>query len=507
MNSWSCPIRDLARGRGTAAAETQRPRPRPAWYCVFAVLLLAGCNSKAAPENASSAASAPLAPLRLAVIGDPALAKVLEREWQARSDVPLLVRILTSEELASWDKPRFGADVIVLPSRQLGDAAAHDLLTPLTTEVLEEPAFQWRDILAAKRKAEVQWGEQTCAVPLGGSPWLLFYRRDVFEKLGLKPPRTWGEYRGLAEQLSDRQALLTAGCEGIGGGWTGTCEPLAGVDAADLLLARAASYAKHRSQYSALFDYRTLQPLIGGPPFVRALEELISMKRWTPEKTRELTASDCFQRIQAGDCAMAVGILDGSPPATAAEAPPASSVALSVAPLPGSREVYNFRSQAWEERSSDEEWEVPVVGQTGMLGALTRECRQPAVATQFLQWMAGPEMGATLSAASHEGGPFRANHLAQVGPWVGTADSTFQTAYGQAIDNTWNRSNTFVTLRIPRHAQYLSRLATTVGGVWSGEHPAGAALEKLATEWNQLTDSLDREKQRQAYSQSIGLPP
>ena len=44
-----------------------------------------------------------------------------------------------------------------------------------------------------------------------------------------------------------------------------------------VLLARAACYAAHRDNYSTLFNIATMQPLIDGPPFVQALEELVAV--------------------------------------------------------------------------------------------------------------------------------------------------------------------------------------------------------------------------------------
>lgn len=175
--------------------------------------------------------------------------------------------------------------------------------------------------------------------------------------------------------------------------------------------------------------------------------------------------------------------------------------------MPGSREVYNFRAQAWEDRGPDEEWEVPVAGAAGTLGGITKECRQPSVASQFLQWMSGPEMSLTLSPASRNGGPFRGSHLLRVAPWTGDEETAFQTAFAQGVEATWNRSQALVLLRIPQHRQYLARLAAAVLATRAGDKSASAALTEVAEQWNQLTDTLDREKQRQAYARSVGLTP
>ena len=70
--------------------------------------------------------------------------------------------------------------------------------------------------------------------------------------------------------------------KGQGGDKYGTVEPLARGWAGLVLLARAAAYAKERDNYTTLFDEKTLEPAIAGPPFVRALEELVAAAKLGP---------------------------------------------------------------------------------------------------------------------------------------------------------------------------------------------------------------------------------
>ena len=97
------------------------------------------------------------------------------------------------------------------------------------------------------------------------------------EKLHRKPPRLWTEYEELAK--------LLAGQKPAGSGpWCGTIEPLGPGWAGLVLLARAAPYAKHHDQYSALFNVETMEPLVAGPPFVHALEKLVAAAKLGPAK-------------------------------------------------------------------------------------------------------------------------------------------------------------------------------------------------------------------------------
>jgi multiple sugar transport system substrate-binding protein len=48
---------------------------------------------------------------------------------------------------------------------------------------------------------------QTYGIPLRGHPQLLLYRKDVFEKLGLKPPTTWAELEATAKVIQEKGGL------------------------------------------------------------------------------------------------------------------------------------------------------------------------------------------------------------------------------------------------------------------------------------------------------------
>ncbi len=48
---------------------------------------------------------------------------------------------------------------------------------------------------------------ETMGVPLRGHAFMLFYRKDVFDKLGLKPPTTWAEMEAAAKTIQEKTNL------------------------------------------------------------------------------------------------------------------------------------------------------------------------------------------------------------------------------------------------------------------------------------------------------------
>lgn len=477
------------------------------------MILLPGCGTKQQPEAKSFTKVTPIT-LRLLVIDDPALAKMIKREWEARSEGELDLQEMRADDLRKIQDRRINADAILYPSTMLGDLASHQWLTPFPKDKLDDPSYQFRDIFAATRKQEIIWEEETYAVPLGSAPLLLFYREDIFQDLSLKPPQTWTEYQEVSQKLATRADVQKFLAEGDSE-WCGSIEPLFDVWAAQTLLARAASYSKHRSQFSTLFDYRTMEPLIAGPPFVRALQELVEVAKAAPKTFAECRPADSVRRLRLGQCAMAIGGLaeemETSNPNNSS--PAGTPPAIGVSPLPGSNDVYNFRSKDWSQRSEEENLHVPLVGTGGRLGSVTQESRQPAEAIRLLMWLSGPEMSPQISAASTVAAPFRQSHVPQVDRWTTTwkaggwlSQDTIK-QYGDAIQESLNETNCLVTLRIPGREQYLQALADSVRQTIDGKHSPDAALADVARKWQEITESLGVEKQRLAYAQSIGLKP
>jgi len=60
--------------------------------------------------------------------------------------------------------------------------------------------------------SQTTFGEDAVyAVPQDTGPMAMYYRRDLFERAGIEPPRTWEEYRAAAEQVKreDPDAFIT----------------------------------------------------------------------------------------------------------------------------------------------------------------------------------------------------------------------------------------------------------------------------------------------------------
>src|SRR5262249_31303270 len=147
-------------------------------------------------------------------------------------------------------------------------------------------------------------------------------------------------------------------------------EPLGDHWAGRVLLARAAPYARHRDHYSTLFNIDTMEPLVAGPAFVRALQELAADAKLAPENVLDLDPAAVRREFFAGHAAVA---LSWPSHTDSADSKLDDGARIGFVELPGSSKSYNVASHAWENRTPNESDEVPLLGLAGRLGSIAKD--------------------------------------------------------------------------------------------------------------------------------------
>jgi ABC-type glycerol-3-phosphate transport system substrate-binding protein len=463
------------------------------WHGVKAIfaaaVLVSGCSHDAPLPAAKQPSAAPAA-VRLLVVEDPALVNAVQGmagDWKAESGSSLKVSTISADATSSADK--LEADAIIYPPELLGTLAERRLIRPLNRAWLTNDPLEAADLLAPLDAPELTWDGQPFAVPLGEPILLLFYRPDVLERLGKPVPQTWEEYQTLATELSRRPNLRA------------TAEPLADGWAARMLLARAAAYARHRDYLCVLFNRDTLEPLIAGPPFVRALDELVKTAKLSPAGGAELTPPQCVDLVLSGQAAMAIGFLDRH----GKEAP---GVSLAVAELPGSDIAYHLGHAAWEPRRSGEPIQVTLRGIGGRIGSIVRGSDHAETAFTLLAWLASKRGSQQLMSADVGFAPFRISQFA-ISP-QGIGDTSNQAAAKQSADRlsaALRRHEALWLPRIPGAIEYMAALDQAVRAAVGGEKTSQQALDEAAKQWKEITTRHGAEQQLEAYRRSLKSSP
>jgi ABC-type glycerol-3-phosphate transport system substrate-binding protein len=544
--------------------------PRSALLCLL--FLLAGCP-KADSDSKDKPAQQPLkgVTIRLAVVDDPALAAAVARvkgEWNAQTGSEIEVIETTEKDLLRAE--RLPADGVLCPSHLLGVLAERKLLAPVPRNVLH--SAEWAGVFSLLKLREAVWGDQPMAIPFGSPVFCCYYRADLLEKLGRRPPKTWEEYQSLAKLLAqnsprplqagrgNNESPLSLG-EGQGNkqsprplgegqgdkqsprplgegqgvrAWCGTIEPLAPGWAGQVLLARAAAYAKHRDNFSTLFDIETMEPLVSGPPFVQALEDLVAAAKFGPADPLHYDPAAVRAAFWRGECGMALtwptaaerrgerrgergekglaaeglGASAASKAANDTTIPgkPDPSIRVAFVELPGSRRVFNLGNHHWEQRADDEDTRVPLLSISGRLGVVDKKSDRADATFQLLLWLSGSDMSSQVSAASAATTLFRQSNLNFPSVWVEKpVPATAAVQYADATAAALGREQWLAALRMPGRAEYLAALDHAVASAVRGEKSPLEALLEADAKWQKITARLGLEGQKAAYRHSLGL--
>ena len=438
--------------------------------------------------------------IRLLVAEDPALAAAvsqLRAEWSGQSGWDLLVEEISASELTADQVPQ--GDAAIFPSALLGSLAERDLIVPIADELNQGGDASWSDIFDLIRSREATWAGNVVAVPFGSPVLTCYYRADLLDRLDRNPPTNWEEYGQLAALLQDRKKLGGAVHEGDRP-WHGTLEPLAPGWAGITLLARTAAYASHRGNYSKLFNVDTMEPLIDGPPFVRALKELAAA---VTAESLDSDPASVRRAVWEGHCGMAL-----SWPSAASDitAKPSGEFRIGLAELPGSADVYNVSDSAWETRRDGENFRVPLLAAAGRLGAVLRGSPQPDASRELLAWLSDRQWSQQISPASPSTTLFRRSHLGNARIWMEElAPAAVAEEYATLTEQTFSGSHSLDAIRIPGRADYLSVLDEAVRAVVRGDRSVEQALGEAAAQWRKITNRHGLEQQRRAYNNSLGL--
>ncbi|HVX13770.1 MAG TPA: extracellular solute-binding protein [Pirellulales bacterium] len=493
---------------------TSRKSP---WWLPTLFALLAGCGGDAPSGGEGETVADKDLPwkgvnLRLLIAGDSQLAEAIGRlrgEWQGATGAELDIAELTAEELLGDKPPR--ADAVVFPAYDLGVLVERGWLRPLPDGVLSSTELAWAEIFEADKTHDASWSATTYGFPLGSPTLLCCYRKDLLAQLNREPPTTWEEYQKLAHVLADREKLGDA-APAADAAWSGTMEPLSEGWAGLVLLARAAAYAKHRNHYSTLFDMESMDPLIAGAPFVRALDDLVAARALMPDAALTASPGDVENAVLGGRCGMAVTWTSPTFAATdeqpADKSPTAESVEIELGfvELPGSQQVFNPKTEQWDSRRDDEAPRVPLVGVSGRMAAVTADSAHPDAAFHLLGWLCGPQWSKRTSAASSATALFRRSHVEASADWadprLGAAAAL---AYAEAVERALSSADLFGAPRIEGRGRYLAALDRAVRDAVEGKSNSETALAAAAKEWSRITSELGLEQQRTAYRRSLGL--
>lgn len=156
-----------------------------------------------------------------------------------------------------------GFDVVQFDLVHMAELVEGEVVAPLDDLIAASPNYEIDDFHPRLQEYN-QYNGTTYALSLSTEPIFLYYRKDLYEELGLEPPQTIDEY------LSNAQALKDAGYFGASSGFS----PQFG----------GWYWMQHAYQFGAdVIDPSSCEILVTDPDFVAATESYLSLIPYIPE--------------------------------------------------------------------------------------------------------------------------------------------------------------------------------------------------------------------------------
>lgn len=399
-------------------------------------------------------------------------------------------------------------DVILYAPAWAGDFEPY--LSEIPAEVAAAPAFD--DIHPVYRDRLMTWGDKWIAITVDGDLFSGYYRKDLFEdsrnrsefrqRYGyeLVAPDTWKEYRDIAEFFTghtgpDGQKLY------------GTVEAYSrGGQQFWNLFARASAYANHPDRPGAqFFDPDTMQAHINNSAWVRAVKEYAEIVNFSPPGALKFGIVEAREPFVQGQTAM---ILDWGDTAQISANPKKSKVVSKVGyfVLPGTMEVWDYVRRRWDR--VDRPHKAPFLAFGGWVGSVPKSSKQQAAAWDYLMWYSSPENSLRDVVTGGTGvNPYRYTHFTNIDAWTKAFTRRAASEYLGMLKASIDSPHVALDLRLPGFFDYTEALEVELERVLKQEVSAHLALDRVAAQWEQITERRGRAQQKAIYRASMELPP
>lgn len=446
------------------------------WLLALVAVVVAGCGGGESDQAAPSAPQAepltpaPLVTLTVQVAGDVKLAeglRLLRGEWKARTGGELKVDSVSLEEFLTAE--RLVGDVVIFPSRQLGALVERDALRPLRATTLADPTFGLNDIFPAIREAEMKFGGQAYAFPLGSPPLM------IFSEFGAALPKP-AEY-----------PVATPPTDGPSGAYS--------------LILRGLGYTESYRRSEALFDPANMAPRIAEPQFVRALVELTATNASRGDQPA-IGFAEAMRLVGNDGAKSTLGWPSAIDEEFAAE-DGAAPRDVAFAAIPPTTETYSHTRGAWERESNPSA--VVLLGVEGRLVGVTSGTRNAVAGFQLAQWLTTGDVATGLSSRSTGTLWYRASQAGASGRWMKQLKVAKEAEpVTKLVAAALATEAPTLVPRILAIDEYLNHLAEAVRTAPADEATATVALEGVAARWEEITERLGRDKQTTAYRRHLG---
>jgi multiple sugar transport system substrate-binding protein len=359
------------------------------------------------------------------------------------------------------------------------------------------------------------WDGKQYRVTIDGDTHNFNYRTDYFKDEALAKawkdagnttewgvPKTWQQVQAVTKFLKGKQ---------IGGqdayGYLDACKAWGGFGFY-FLGSRATAYAKHPSDKAWLFDVDTMKPRVNNPAWVRAIQDVLDALPSEPADQLNADPNTTgFQQFLGGTGSMCAWWGDiGSNAKTNDSSVVGDKCGFDI--LPGSDDVYNSKTGAWEKLPSGPNF-APNLAYLGwgiyVMARVDKDALKHKAAWSAAAHLGGKDL-ALWTAVYPSGFQCYRNSQHNIDEWVTAGyDKEFISNYLDSQFNSYNHPNGAIEPRIPGIFQYYSLAEDILAKIYAGHLKAQEGADQITAAWEKLTDQIGREKQIALYKASLGL--
>lgn len=419
---------------------------------------------------------------------------------------------LYTKLLTDWATGTNSIDAAVIPPQWAVDYIEPGHLQDLSAWMGADKALQENDIAPFFRDFSQRYKGKSYLVTMDGDFQMVYYRTDVLQTLGLKPPQTWEDYLAIAKAAAGKD-------------WNGDGKPDYGSCIAKkrnaqsywMFLSIASSYLQSQGTGQGMFfDTKTMKPLVNNEAFGAALDTYAETGKSGPPDEINHDIGDTRSLFMSGRCALTI---DWGDTGTLAIDPKSSKVIDKVGSvmLPGSKRVLDRASGKLAACSAtlcphaiDGVNHAPYAAFGGWSGGINAKARDPVkqAAYEFFSYISQPQQSAKDVTNGVTGfNPYRNSHFQGLQLWMdaGMSKAAAENYLG-AIKASLQSPNMVLDLRIPKNQAYQQvALDTALARFLAGGVTKAQTMSQIEKAWEEQNEDIGTEKQLSAYRASLGI--
>jgi multiple sugar transport system substrate-binding protein len=410
-----------------------------------------------------------------------------------------------------WSTGTNSIDVGVFAAGWGVELDAAGLLEDMDPYVAKDSKLDTADIAPYFREFGQKIGGKTKLLMVDGDFQMVYYRKDVLEKAGLQPPKTWQDYLDVASKIHGQDM------NGDGQADYGSCIfKKRNAQSYMAIQTFAAPFVQTQGTAQGFhFDNATMKPMINNEGWKKAFELYKETGKYGPPEELNMDIGDTRAIFKAGRCGL---LVEWGDPGTLQLDPDAAAVKglIFAVGAVGSKEVLDRATgklvPVTKENapySVDGINYAPFAAFGGWAGGINAKIDQKKkdAAYAFLSYMnqaAQSNVDVTIGATGYN--PYRLSQLASTDQWVKAGmPADLAENYLGAINGALNNPNMASDMKIPGAQKYTGViLDTELARYLAGEITVDEALKNIEAGWEEVTEDFGRDEQIKAQGLALG---